>query len=139
MTAEFLVAAHALVLLHHRKEYLTSEEIAKNVCTNPARVRKILSKLRKHDLILTKNGVEGGYAVGEDGGAITLRDVFVAMDESFVNRRWRSGDIDRDCQVSSGMASLMDTILEGVEEAAEIQLEKTTIGDMEEAIMRKNK
>ena len=33
----------------------------------------------------------------------------------------------------------MDTVLEGVEEAAEIQLEKTTIGDMEEAIMRKNK
>lgn len=137
MTAEFLVAAHALVLLHHRREYLTSKEIAENVCTNPARVRKVLSKLKKHGLIVVRNGIEGGYALGKEGGLITLGDVFSAMDESFIKQKWRSGDIDRGCQVSSGMAPLMDALLEDVDRAATEQLNKTTIGDMEKVLLRK--
>ncbi len=139
MTAEFLVAAHALVLLHHRKQCLTSEEIAENVCTNPARVRKVLSKLKKHGLVTTRNGTEGGYSLHGNPEDITLRDVFLAMDQSFVRQRWKSGDIDRDCQVSSGMAPLMDDLLETVDQVAIDQLEKTTIEDMEKALMRERK
>ena len=47
MTAEFTVAVHALVYLHHRGGWLSSEELAQNVCTNPARIRKIMAKLKK--------------------------------------------------------------------------------------------
>ena len=39
MTAEFALAVHGLVYLYHRGEMVTSEELAQNICTNPARVR----------------------------------------------------------------------------------------------------
>ena len=39
MTSEFTVAIHGLVYLHHRGETASSEVLAQNICTNPARVR----------------------------------------------------------------------------------------------------
>ena len=62
MTGEFGVAIHALVFLNHRAQNLSSEEISSNICTNPARVRKVLSKLKKAGLVETKEGIDGGYS-----------------------------------------------------------------------------
>ena len=61
MTGEFAIAVHALVYLNHKKEVLSSDELAANVCTNPARVRKVMAKLKKAGLLSTKEGAEGGY------------------------------------------------------------------------------
>ncbi len=47
MTSEFTIAVHALVYLNHKAQLLSSEALAKNICTNPARVRKIMTKLKK--------------------------------------------------------------------------------------------
>ena len=61
MTAEFTVAVHALVYLHHKNTVLSSEELAQNVCTNPARIRKVMAKLKKAGLVLAREGrVQGG-------------------------------------------------------------------------------
>ena len=51
MTSEFAIAVHALVYLHHKNAVLSSEELAENICTNSARVRKVMAKLKKKDLI----------------------------------------------------------------------------------------
>ena len=61
MTSEFAIAVHALVFLEHKGIVISSEELAKNVCTNPARIRKVMAKLKRADLIRTKEGTEGGY------------------------------------------------------------------------------
>ena len=34
MNSDFVVAVHALVYLKHKKAKISSEELAKNVCTN---------------------------------------------------------------------------------------------------------
>lgn len=47
MTGEFAVGVHALVFLNHKKTVVSSEMVAENVCTNPARVRKILASLKR--------------------------------------------------------------------------------------------
>ena len=70
MTSEFAIAVHALVFLEHKGIVISSEELAKNVCTNPARIRKVMAKLKRADLIRTKEGTEGGYLFfreAEDG------------------------------------------------------------------------
>ena len=51
MTSEFAIAVHALVFLEHKGIVISSEELAKNVCTNPARIRKVMAKLKRADLI----------------------------------------------------------------------------------------
>ena len=43
MTAEFPVAVHALVYLLHTGDVTSSEKLSDNICTNPARVRKVMA------------------------------------------------------------------------------------------------
>ena len=63
MNAEFAVAVHSLVFLARRGGTSTSEEIARSVCTHPARVRKVLSRLKKAQLVSSREGhQDGGYA-----------------------------------------------------------------------------
>lgn len=40
MKSDFIVAVHALVYLSHRGCLASSEELAENICTNPARSGK---------------------------------------------------------------------------------------------------
>ena len=53
------------------KTVLSSEELAKNVCTNPVLIRKVMSKLKKAGFVDTKGGNNGGYVFAAD--AETLR------------------------------------------------------------------
>nr|WP_308737703.1 Rrf2 family transcriptional regulator [Paenibacillus sp. AR247] len=47
MNSEFNIAVHCLTLLSLKEERMAnSEEIAKSVCTHPARIRKVLGLLR---------------------------------------------------------------------------------------------
>ena len=108
MTGEFAIAVHAIVYLNHKRSYLSSEELAKNICTNPARVRMVMSKLKRSGIILTREGAAGGYAVRENVSDLSLREVAEAVGAAFVGSAWRPGDSDRECLVASGMADVMD-------------------------------
>jgi DNA-binding IscR family transcriptional regulator len=47
MNSEFVIAVHSLVLLAYRPDGMaTSDEIAANVCTHPARVRKVRRRVQ---------------------------------------------------------------------------------------------
>lgn len=72
MTSEFTIAVHALVFLNHKATVYSSEGLAENVCTNPARIRKVMAKLKKADLVKTKEGVDGGYLFHRDSREINL-------------------------------------------------------------------
>ena len=54
MNGLFCVAVHALIYLDKRGCLLSSEELAANICTNPARVRKVMAKLKKAGLVTTR-------------------------------------------------------------------------------------
>ena len=60
MTSEFAIGVHALVYLNHKNETLSSELLAENICTNPARIRKVMAKLKTGGLIVTQEGLKGG-------------------------------------------------------------------------------
>ena len=48
MNSEFTIAVHSLVFLAHLPDHMaTSEEIAVNVSTHSARIRKVMGFLRK--------------------------------------------------------------------------------------------
>ena len=83
MTSEFTIAVHALVFLNHKKESKSSEELAKNVCTHPARIRKVMARLKKAGLVKTKEGIDGGYSFDLDPGCVTLRDKMCIRDSAY--------------------------------------------------------
>lgn len=134
MNSEFSVAVHALVYLNHKSKSLSSEELAGNICTNPARVRKVMAKLKKAGLISTKEGADGGYLFDLNPAEITLRQVSDALQMRFVSSAWRSGDQDMECLIASGMADIMDEIYLRLNELCREHLDDITILDIDKKI-----
>lgn len=104
MTGEFAVGVHALVFLNHKKTVVSSEMVAENVCTNPARVRKILASLKKAGLVSTKEGLDGGYQFSADASKVNLCMIADALGVAFVSSSWKSGNLEKNCLIASGMA-----------------------------------
>ncbi|MDO4269310.1 MAG: Rrf2 family transcriptional regulator [Eubacteriales bacterium] len=134
MTGTFALAVHALVYLHHKNTTLSSEALAENICTNPARVRKVMAQLKKAGLVSTKEGSEGGYTPLGDTARVTLAQVAEAVDASFVSAVWRPGSVDMNCLVASGMAGVLDGIYADLDMLCKQRLRQLTIGDLEKQI-----
>lgn len=134
MTSEFAVAVHALVYLNHKKETVASDVLAENICTNPARIRKVMAKLKKKHLIATKEGQNGGYHMCKDADDISLAMVYDALEAEAVSASWKSGDSDMDCMVASGMAAIMDGIYGELNEICRKHLESISIRTIDEEI-----
>ncbi len=139
MTSEFAIAVHALVFLNHKQETVSSEALACNVCTNPARVRKVMAKLKKAGIIVTKEGLDGGYHFDKEPSKVNLRQICDALDVDFVSASWKSGDEDMNCMIASGMAAIMDGIYEDLDEICKKRLESITIQSIEDKIFSKKK
>ena len=131
MNGEFCVAAHALVYLHHKGVPLSSEALAENICTHPVRVRRVLSRLRAAGLVASKEGEGGGYRFCGEAGAVTLLQVADALGIRCVELRWRSGSVDMECLVASGMGNLMEGLADDLDQRCRQRLAALTIADLE--------
>lgn len=134
MSSEFCIAVHALVFLNRKACILSSTELAKNICTNPARIRKIMVKLKKAGLISTKEGLDGGYFLKADPKDITLFQVSEALDFKFVSSAWKSGGVDMDCLIASGMGQVLDNIYADLDSLCKERLKQITISNIDDEI-----
>lgn len=76
------VAVHILTLLESEGGGpLSSDYIAGSVNTNPVVVRRMLSVLGRAKLVTTQLGAGGGARLARPAEAITLRDVYDAVEE----------------------------------------------------------
>lgn len=130
MNSDFSVATHALVFLSCKNTVLSSEELAESICTNPARVRKVVSKLKKAGLVETKEGSVGGCRFGGDPAAMDLAQVAEALDVTFVETAWHSGDQSRECAICAGMGGLMDELFLDLDRRCKARLREITIADL---------
>ncbi len=131
MNGEFNAAVHALVCMSHKGSLLSSEALAANICTNPARVRKIMAKLKSAGVVTSKEGPEGGYSAALPADKITLALVAQAVDARFITPGWHSGDVDMKCLIASGMAGLLDEVYGRMDALSQGYLANITIADLE--------
>ena len=132
MNGLFCVAVHALIYLDKRGCMLSSEELAANICTNPARVRKVMAKLKKAGLVTTRTGTEGGYQITTDPAELTLNVVADALAVRFVEPAWHSGGgVDCGCMVASGMAGMMDHLFDDLDQGCRARLAQVRLIDLE--------
>lgn len=134
MTGEFAIAVHALVYLNHRGDIVSSDTLATNVCTNPARIRKVMAKLKKAGLLSTKEGVDGGYIFVHDPARVNLRQVCEALDVQVVTAAWKSGNTSMECLIASGMGAIMDNVYDRLDKKCKEELELITIADIDQRI-----
>lgn len=135
MTSDFDVAVHALVFLSHSGHQVSSEALAENICTNAVRVRRVMSKLKKVGLVSSAEGAEGGYLIARDARDITLAQVAGAIGGAIVSSHWRSGDIDKECLISSGMGAVMEDLYDDMDRQCRALLAKRTIADIEHSLL----
>lgn len=134
MNSDFTVAVHALVCLAHSGKVLSSEELAENICTNPARVRRVTARLKKAGLLETREGSEGGCRFAGDAAQTDLARVAAALDVTFVEAAWHSGDRERDCPICAGMSELMDHLFTDLDGLCKQRLSRITIADLERSL-----
>lgn len=134
MNGEFNAAIHALVCLAHKGSLISSEALAANICTNAARVRKIMSKLKTAEFVSAKEGPEGGYMLKKAATDITLASVAEALGVQFVSPGWHSGAVDMECLIASGMAARLDDIYGQLNALCQNRLTQITIWDLENSI-----
>ncbi|TJY41859.1 Rrf2 family transcriptional regulator [Cohnella pontilimi] len=131
MNSEFVIAVHSLVLLAYRPDGMaTSEEIAANVCTNPVRVRKVMSCLRKCGFVDTREGAGGGYKLCRRPEEVTLADIYRALAAGSLAPSWCSGNPEMNCVVGSNMGEVMNAVFCGADRQLEMYFEQITIGQM---------
>ncbi|WP_274364334.1 RrF2 family transcriptional regulator [Paenibacillus thermotolerans] len=131
MNSEFTIAVHSLVLLAYKcGNMATSEQIAANVATHPARVRKVMGCLRKGGFVSTKEGLGGGYLLSCDPERVTLADIYRAMCPGSLKPGWSSGDPEQYCMVSSNIQCVMDTVFAEAERHLESFFERLTVADV---------
>mgnify|MGYP000031914948 CR=1 FL=1 len=125
MNSDFCVAVHVLVYLNRRGCVLSSEELARNICTNPARVRKVLARMKKDGLVETKEGSSGGgYRFAKGAGEVSLAQVARALEVRFVSTSWHSGSQEVKCLVATGMAQVMDALFDDLDGRCMARLEE---------------
>ena len=153
MSSNFCVAVHGLVYLYHSRGTVSSEELAKHICTNPARVRKVMLMLKKQGLVLTREGKDGGYSCISEAGGITLKHVAEATEMHFAEG-FRGGrgclgmngdpvplpgleEMDMDCLNASGMAQVMQELYEQMDALCMERLSRITVADLERRLKLK--
>jgi Rrf2 family protein len=131
VNSEFSIAVHSLVLLAHRTDHMASSElIAQNVCTHPARVRKVMSILKKHGFVSTKEGLGGGYILSCDPETTDLGRIYRAVSAGTLKPAWCSGDPETGCMIASNVQTVMDGLFQEAENHLEAYWKRWTVTDV---------
>lgn len=73
----FSISIHILVLLaKNPDEWLPSDYLAGSMNINPVLVRKELSNLRRHGIVISKEGKSGGSMLAKAARSILLSDIY---------------------------------------------------------------
>ena len=134
MSGLFLIAVYALVELGRSGSTMSSEELAGRICTNPARLRKVMAMLHRAGLVETRAGKHGGYCAARDAAKIPLWEVCRAVEEQPVSIRWKTGEIDTPCLLASGMAGAVERLQEGLNAVCAAYLSSLTVADLDRMI-----
>ena len=129
-SSRFAVATHALVVIaSDRSRAHRSEDLGTGARTNATVIRRILSQLAQAGITGSKMGAGGGAVLARDVDAITLADVYRAVEGGEVFAMPRS-EPDGSCVIGANIGAMVREATDRAEAALEAELAKTTIGDL---------
>lgn len=128
---------HILTLLQSQKgEPATSELIAASVNTNASLIRRLLSQLARAGLTTSQMGSGGGALLARPASAITLLDVFRAVDEKRDVIPMHPSPNPR-CPVGRNIALVLESRIAAAERALQEELSGTTIAELAGDVSRR--
>ncbi|WP_172384122.1 Rrf2 family transcriptional regulator [Streptomyces sp. MNP-20] len=128
------VATHALTWMalvcpKRPDGIVTSDEIAASVNTNPVVIRRTLGGLRDAGLVVSQRGQGAGWRLAREPGAITLRDVYLAVEPDPLLALHASAP-NRKCPVGRGIPPVLRGAYDRAEEAMKAELAEVTVADV---------
>ena len=123
------VSIHIMCLIAlTNTEPVTSEYIASSINTNPALVRRLMSRLKKAQLIesSTRVGITGLAKKAED---ITLLDIFEAVEEN-PDLFGIHSNTNHKCPVGAKIESTLKHLYSNIQSAAENEMSAITLADI---------
>ncbi|HFK1537430.1 Rrf2 family transcriptional regulator [Bacillus cereus] len=137
MNSEFIIAVHCLVYLNHVPGNMaTSEQLSDNLCVNAVRIRKVMRMLKKKGLISTKEGFTGGYIFKHNPKEVTLGQIYELTSNNSLASNWRSGHIEKDCVISSGIGQVMTDIFSEGDQCYKLFLDGINVQDVVEKLFK---
>ena len=108
---------------------LTSAAIAEHNGTHAGFVRRVLGLLRAAGLVTSEKGHAGGWRLARAPDAITLTDVYDALDEQLVPQDRDGEQNPPDCAIERAVAHDIDRALDAATQAMRENLRHRTIAD----------
>lgn len=138
-SSRFAVAVHILVALtNHRGEPVVSDYIAKSASTNAAVIRKLLSMLNDAGITQSQLGKGGGALLAQPPEAITLLDVFRAVESEDLFALHRS-EPDQGCPVGRHIQPVLQGTMDRALQAMEAELAAVTVADVAHEIRKRDR
>lgn len=134
-SSRFVVAVHAMSVLARAagKGPVCSNMVAASVHTNPVVIRRLMTELEKAALVRSVAGRSGGFELGRSADAITLADVYGAVEDETVFRMHKI-DPEAECPVAAQIGKILSAPLRAAEAALTSSLARTTLRDVASAI-----
>ena len=98
-------------------EEQNSESLAKSLNTNPAFIRKIMAKLSKAGLIETRRGKNGGVSLLKNPKSITLKEIYLASNDSANSSEIKKISSFSNCMVSCSAQTILLKLSSRIEAA----------------------
>lgn len=128
--SRFAVAVHVLTLMAWTEdEPLKSEQVAESVNTNPVVIRRMLCELAQAKLVVSQTGSLGGSRLARKPEAITLLDVYRALEVPGVFSLHRQPP-SRRCPVGVNIETVLSNVMDEVDSAVEHVLQGITLKDL---------
>jgi Rrf2 family protein len=120
---------HALIHMDRLDGAATSDVLAAMLNTNPVVVRRTMAGLRRHGLVTSEKGHGGGWALARPLEAISLLDIYQALDEPQVFAIGPSQD-NPQCLIEQAVNETLSAALDDARKALLARLGRVTLGEL---------
>ena len=120
---------HVLIHMDRHVERATSDNIARMLSTNAVVVRRMMSGLRDKGFLTSEKGHGGGWKLACNLEAITLLDVYLAIDEPSLFNLGPHVD-QPDCAVEQAVDARIEKTLDEAEALIRKRFATITVADL---------
>lgn len=134
MNCRFTMAAHIMSMLAHaeaeKRGPVTSETMAASIQTNAVVVRRLVAELVRAGLVMSKRGAQGGVTLARTASAITLYDVYAAVEDKTELFGRAPSKASTECPIGPDVAGFLEGVFGRAELALQRSLQQVTVAQM---------
>jgi Rrf2 family protein len=130
-STRFAVATHVLTALAHHEGPISSETLAQSVGTSAVVIRQLLQRLQAAELVHSKLGKGGGALLSRPAHALTLLEVFDAVEKPNL---FNHHACDGHCHINQHILKVLQPITDRAEAALRGELAQVTLQDVHDQV-----